>query len=81
MLNRQREMTYCALFNNTVCIDALEVTVLSSPASLSISERSCFPKENNRDCYLQKFPATLRLEDKWMVYDFNCLLTPSSVRI
>lgn len=47
----------------------------------TISERICLAEENNHVCYLQKFPATLKLEDKWMVYDFNCLLTPSSVRI
>lgn len=48
---------------------------------LTISERIRFPEDNNHVCYLQKFPATLKLEDKWTVYDFNCLLTPSSVRI
>lgn len=36
------------------------------------------PRKNNRR---QKFPATLNLEDKWMVQRFNCLLTPCSVRI
>lgn len=33
MLNRREEMTYGALFNNTECVDALEVSALSSPAS------------------------------------------------
>lgn len=28
----QRELTYCVLFNNINCIDALGVTVLSDPA-------------------------------------------------
>lgn len=42
---------------------------------------SVSPKENIHGCYLQKYPATLKLEDKWMVCGFNCLLTPSSVRI
>lgn len=42
---------------------------------------SVSPKENIHGCHLQKYPATLKLEDKWMVCGFNCLLTPSSVRI
>lgn len=33
MLNRRGEISYCALFKHTECIDALEVTALSSPAS------------------------------------------------
>lgn len=59
MLNGRGEMTYCALFNNTECIDALEVSALSGPASHN-QPRTRFPKENNHDCYLQKIPRNLK---------------------
>lgn len=45
---------------------------------LASSRRSAHPAEKHRR---QKSPATLNLEDKWMVSRFNCLLTPRSVGI
>lgn len=69
---RGENVSLALLFGNAKRIDALQVAALSR---LALSEReSVFfflslspPKENIRGRYLQKYPATLKLEDKWMV--------------
>ncbi len=59
MLNRQGEMTYCALFNNTEYIDALEVSALSSPASHNQREEP-FPQRKQPWLLSSKIPCNLK---------------------
>lgn len=59
MLNRQGEMTYCALFNNTECIDALEVSALSSPVSRNQREE-LFPQRKQPCLLSSKIPCNLK---------------------
>lgn len=68
---RGENVSLALLFGNAKRIDALQVAALSR---LALSERGSAlffplspPKENIRGRYLQKYPATLKLEDKWMV--------------
>lgn len=70
---RGENVSLALLFANAKRIDALQVAALSRLALRYRREDPLFfiplspPKENIRGRYLQKYPATLKLEDKWMV--------------
>lgn len=73
-------VTVCCTGRND-CAETAGIDVLSVPASRNPPEDPLTPKKNNGVSHPRKFPATLNLQDKWMVYKFNCLLTPPGVRI
>lgn len=73
-------MVCCRDRNDFVEKHQVSTSYLLQPPAIFRQIRSPQGKTNAR-LRPQKFPATLNLEDKWTVCWFNCLLTPSSVRI